>query len=140
MVALSKNWTEYSSSHVHWTFRNDFATCFKNETITHEYNWVSACYGVFVFHIRHIMCMYTQREWFRGKINVSNKKVFLFVFGKVQTEIFPVLIYFPKVLPFLWFLLSSLLSKIRLLFWKIGRDEKLITLDHSCSTSFITLC
>ena len=94
----------------------------------------------FVFHIRHIMCMYVQRIWFRGKINVSNKKVFLFVFGKVQTEIFPVLIYFPKVLPFLWFLLSSLLSKIRLLFWKIGRDEKLITLDHSCSTSFITLC
>ena len=94
----------------------------------------------FVFHIRHIMCMYVQRIWFRGKINVSNKKVFLFVFGKVQTEIFLVLIYFPKVLPFLWFLLSSLLSKIRLLFWKIGRDEKLITLDHSCSTSFITLC
>ena len=94
----------------------------------------------FVFHIRHIMCMYVQRIWFRGKINVSNKKVFLFVFGKVQTEIFLVLIYFPKVLPFLWFLLSSLLSKIRLLFWKIGRDEKLITLDHPCITSFVTLC
>ena len=51
--------------------------------------------------------------------------------GKVQTKIFPVLIYFPKVLPFLWFFLSSLLSKIRLLFEKIGRDGKLIALDHT---------
>ena len=95
---------------------------------------------VYLYSIFATSCVYVQRIWFRGKINVSNKKVFLFVFGKVQTEIFLVLIYFPKVLPFWWFLLSSLLSKIRLLFWKIGRDEKLITLDHSCSTSFITLC
>ena len=88
----------------------------------------------FVFLIHHIMSVRVQKIWFRGNINVSNKKSFFFLFrflGKVQTKIFPVLIYFPKVLPFLWFFLSSLLSKIRLLFEKIGRDGKLIALDHT---------
>ena len=85
----------------------------------------------FVFHIRHIMCMCVQGIWFRGKINVSNKKFYFSFFWKSSNWNISSSHQFSQSFTLLVILALFFAILDKITFWKIGRDGKLITLDHT---------